>query len=411
MYPSPKLIRNAAFVVVVSILVSNFSACAAFKQQKDSTSNVRTSANQTDRVATIKLMNEADFEGVINNQQVRLYTLRNNKGMVAQITNFGGRIVNLWVADKDNRMQDVATGYNSWEDYRINRRGYFGALIGRYGNRIAKGKFTLDGVAYQLALNNGKNHLHGGPKGFNNVVWEARQFINQRTEDALELKYISKDGEEGYPGNLSVTVIYTLTHENELRITYAATTDKATPVNLTNHTFFNLHGLSSGTAKDISSHVMQINADFYTPTDGTLIPTGEIAMVKGTPMDFLKPTVISKRINEPFEALKNGIGYDHNWILNKNGDKLSTAAVVYEPTTGIKMTVVTDQPALQFYGGNFFNGKDIGKYGEVYNHRTAFAMEAQHYPDSPNQPAFPNTILRPGETYEHICIYKFEVVP
>lgn len=363
----------------------------------------------TGKISDVKLMNEADFKGTIDGKEVSLYTLKNRRGMVAQITNFGGRVVNLWVPDRNNNMLDVVTGFSSLEAYQKGNEAYFGALIGRYGNRIAKGKFTLDGVDYQLAVNNGENHLHGGPKGFHNVVWDARAFKNAQNEDALELKYLSKDGEEGYPGNLSVTVVYTLTNENELKITYAATTDKATPVNITHHSFFNLHGFNSGTAKEINSHVMQIHAPFYNPTDAGLIPTGEVATVEGTPMDFRKPTAVGERVNQPFDALKNGMGYDHNWILHKHGDVFTEAAVIFEPSNGVQMRVLTDQPAMQFYGGNFFQGKDSGKYGEVYNYRTSFAMETQHYPDSPNQPAFPNTILKPGETYGHVCVYKFEV--
>lgn len=363
----------------------------------------------TGKMSEVKLMNEADFKGTVDGKKVGLYTLKNRRGMVVQLTNFGGRVVNLWVPDRNHNMLDVVTGFSSLEAYLHGNEAYFGALIGRYGNRIAKGKFTCDGVEYQLPINNGENHLHGGPKGFHNVVWDARRFKNAQGEEALELKYLSKDGEEGYPGNLSVRVVYELTHGNELKISYSATTDKATPVNITHHSFFNLHGFNSGIAKEINSHVMQIHAPFYNPTDAGLIPTGEIAAVEGTPMDFRKPKAIGERVDQPFEALKNGLGYDHNWILHKHGDPFTEAALIFEPSTGIQMRVLTDQPAMQFYGGNFFQGKDSGKYGEVYNYRTSFAMETQHYPDSPNQPAFPNTILRPGETYKHVCVYQFEV--
>ena len=329
--------------------------------------------------------------------------------MTAQITNFGGRVVSMWVPNRDNNMLDVVTGFSSLEGYKKANEVYFGALIGRYGNRIAKGKFTLDGVDYQLAVNNGENHLHGGPKGFHNVVWDARQFKTTQNEDALELKYLSPNGDENYPGNLNVTVVYTLTNENELKIEYSATTDKATPVNITHHSFFNLHGFSSGLAKEINSHMLQINAPSYNPTDAGLILNGEIAPVEGTPMDFRKFTAVGERVNQPFAALLNGLGYDHNWVLQKHGDKFTEAAVIFEPSNGVQLRVLTDQPAMQFYGGNFFKGKDSGKYGEVYNYRTSFAMETQHFPDSPNQPSFPNTILKPGETYEHVCVYKFEV--
>lgn len=361
------------------------------------------------KISEVKLMKAEDFKGTIDGKEVSLYTLKNRQGMVTQITNFGGRVVTLWTPDRNNNMLDVVTGFNSLEAYQKGNEAYFGALIGRYGNRIAKGKFTLDGKEYQLAVNNGENHLHGGPKGYHNVVWDARQFKNAQNEDALELKYLSPDGDEGYPGNLSVTVTYTLTNENELKIEYSATTDKETPVNITHHSFFNLHGFSSGVAKEINSHVMQINAPSYNPTDGGLIPTGEVAMVEGTPMDFRKFTSVGERVNQPFAALLNGLGYDHNWVLQKHGDKFTEAAVIFEPSTGVQLRVLTDQPAMQFYGGNFFKGKDSGKYNEVYNYRTSFAMETQHFPDSPNQPSFPNTILKPGETYEHVCVYKFEV--
>lgn len=363
----------------------------------------------TGKISDVRLINKADFKGNIDGKEVGLYTLKNRQGIVTQITNFGGRVVNLWVPDRNHNMLDIVTGFPTLEAYQNGTEAYFGALIGRYGNRIAKGKFTLYDVEYQLPINNGENHLHGGPKGFHNVVWDARQFKNQNNEDALELKYLSKDGEEGYPGNLSVTVVYTLTNENELKITYSATTDKATPVNITHHSFFNLYGFNSGVAKEINTHVMEIQAPFYNPTDEGLIPTGEVATVEGTPMDFRRPTEVGERVNQPFEALIFGKGYDHNWVLHKHGGKITEAAMIFEPSNGVRMRVFTDQPSMQFYGGNFFEGKDKGKYGEVYHYRTSFAMETQHYPDSPNQPAFPNTILKPGETYEHVCVYKFEV--
>jgi aldose 1-epimerase len=329
--------------------------------------------------------------------------------MVAQIINYGGRLVNLWVPDRNHNMQDVVTGFNSLQGYLHAHSTYFGALIGRYGNRIAGGKFTLDGKQYQLALNNGANHLHGGPKGFHNVVWDARQFKNEKNEDALELKYFSKDGEEGYPGNLSVTVVYTLTSDNGLQIKYSATTDKATPINLTHHSFFNLHGFSSGKANSINTHELKINGSYYLPTDEGLIPTGEIFPVRDTPMDFTKPVAIGSRLNNPYPDLLHGGGYDHNWILDKHRNEFTEAAVVYEPGTGIEMHVWTDQPGLQFYGGNFLNGQDKGKYGEIYNFRTSIALETQHYPDSPKHSDFPSVILRPGKIYKHVCVYKFEV--
>jgi galactose mutarotase-like enzyme len=356
----------------------------------------------------IKLINNSDFKGTLDGKAVLLYTLKNNSGMVAQITNYGGRLVALWTPDLNGKFADIVTGYNSLKEYLKSNEVFFGALIGRYGNRIANGKFTLNGVNYQLPLNNGKNTLHGGPKGFHNVVWDARQFKNENNEDALELKYLSLDGEEGFPGNLSVTVVYTFTNKNELKIEYSAITDKTTVLNLTHHSFFNLNGFSDGVAKTINTHILQINGSNYTLTDDGLIPTGEIVSVKGTPMDFTKPTAIGERVNDPFQALIYGKGYDHNWILDKKVGEFTEAAVIYEPSNGRLMRVFTTEPALQFYGGNFFEGKDKGKYGEIYNYRTSFALETQHYPDSPNQPNFPTTILNPGETYKHICIYRFE---
>lgn len=363
----------------------------------------------TGKVPNVQLMKPENFNEKIDGKQISLFTLKNRQGMTAQITNYGGRVVSLWVPDRDYDFKDVVTGYSSLKGFQQSTEVYFGALIGRYGNRIAKGRFELNGKTYQLPINDGENHLHGGPKGFHTVIWDARPFKNANNEDALELKYFSRDGEEGYPGNLTVKVIYTLTNDNELKIEYSATTDKPTVVNLTNHMFFNMHGFSDGIAKSINSHVLEINASNYTPTDKGLIPTGIIAPVKGTPMDFTVPTPIGERVNENFIDLINGKGYDHNWVLNKKGDKLTEAAVVYEPSNGIQMRVITDQPGVQFYGGNFMKGREKGKYGEVYAYRTSFAMETQHFPDSPNHPNFPSTVLNPGQQYEHVCIYKFEV--
>jgi galactose mutarotase-like enzyme len=357
----------------------------------------------------IKLISNSDFKGTLDGKEVSLYTLKNNSGMVAQITNFGGRVVALWTPDRNGKFADIVTGYKTFNDYQKSNEVFFGALIGRYGNRIANGKFTLNGINYQLPLNNGKNTLHGGPKGYHNVVWNARAFKNRTGEDALELTYLSPDGDEGFPGNVSNTVVYTLTNQNELKIEYSATTDKQTVINLTHHSFFNLNGFSEGTAQTINTHILQINGSTFTPTDNGLIPTGQIVAVKGTPMDFTNPTAIGERVNENYQPLHFGKGYDHNWILDKKQAESTEAAVIYEPKNGRLMRVITNQPALQFYGGNFFEGKDTGKYGEVYAFRTSFALETQHYPDSPNQPNFPSTVLNPGEIYKHLCIYKFEV--
>lgn len=356
-----------------------------------------------------KLILNDDFKGTYDGKEISLYTLENKNGLTAQITNFGGRIVTLWTPDRNGQFADIVTGFPNLKKYLSGKEIYFGALIGRYGNRIAKGQFSLDGKTYNLPINNGVNTLHGGPKGFNNVVWDARPYKNSKNEDALELKYLSADGEEGFPGNLNVTVIYTLTNENELKIEYSATTDKKTVINLTNHAFFNLHGFSNGKAETINSHILQINGSKYTPTDDGLIPTGEIVSIAGTPMDFTKPIAVGERVNDQFQTLLYGQGYDHNWILDKKDGEFSQAAVIYEPSNGRLLRVLTTEPALQFYGGNFFKGKDTGKYGEVYNYRTSFALETQHYPDSPNHTNFPSTVLNPGETYKHICVYKFEI--
>jgi aldose 1-epimerase len=338
----------------------------------------------------------------LDGEIVNLYTLKNDNGIVTQICNFGGRVVSLWTPDKNGNWEDIVLGYESIEDYLKSNEIYFGALIGRYGNRIAEGKFELNDSVYTLATNNGENHLHGGIKGFNNVIWDARQ-IDDKT---LELAYFAPDGEEGYPGNLKVRVQYQLNNNDELKIEYWAETDKPTPVNLTHHSFFNLHGAGNGLVND---HIMQINAAYYTPVDAGLIPTGEIAPVQGTPMDFRTPTAIGKRVDSDFEQLKHGMGYDHNWILSQKESGLNFAAKVLEPKSGRTLEVYTNEPAIQFYGGNFLDGSDTGKAGKVYEFRSAFCLETQHYPDSPNQDNFPSTILEPGDEYYSICVYKFSV--
>jgi len=349
-----------------------------------------------------ELIDNAAFKTEFEGKVVSLFTLKNKNGLVAQITNYGGRVINLWTPDKDGNYEDIVIGYNNLDGYLHSNEIYYGTLIGRYGNRIAKGQFVLNDSVYTLATNNGANHLHGGVNGFNNVVWDA----NQLDDQTLELKYLSKDGEEGYPGNLQVTVIYQLTNDNELQIEYWAKTDKPTPVNLTQHSFFNLKGVGSGDVKD---QLLQINADYYTPVDSGLIPTGEIAPVEGTPMDFRTPTPIGQRVDEDFEQLEFGKGYDHNWVLNSPEGDLNFAAKVVEPTSGRTLEVYTNEPGIQFYGGNFLTGSDTGKNGKVYSHRSALCLETQHFPDSPNQPNFPSTILQPGDEYYSICVYKFGV--
>ena len=334
---------------------------------------------------------------------VDLYTLTNRRGVRAEITNYGGAVVSLTVPDARGRMADVVLGYDDLAGYAADR-SYFGALVGRFANRIALGRFTLGGREYRLAQNNGVNHLHGGVRGFDKVVWRARE-LSRRGGVALELAYLSRDGEEGYPGNLRVTVVYFLTDKNELRIEYAATTDKATVVNLTHHSYFNLKGAGEG---DILGHELRINADKFTPSDETQIPTGELRAVKGTPFDFTRAAPVGGRINEADEQLRRGKGYDHNYVLNKRGAGLSLAAEVYEPTTGRTMEVWTTEPGVQLYTGNYLDGVR-GKGGKVYHIREGFCLEAQHFPDSPNRPAFPSTALRPGGRYAQTTVYKFAV--
>jgi aldose 1-epimerase len=341
--------------------------------------------------------------GKAGGQPVEIYTLDNGRGVSARITNFGGTVVNLWVPDRQGRPGDVVWGFDRVRDYET-KSPYFGCLIGRYGNRIARGKFTLDGQAYRLATNDGPNALHGGLRGFDKVVWEVKSAaLNRRGEPALALRYLSRHGEEGYPGNLDVTAVYTLTRDNGLRVDFSATTDRATVVNLTHHSYFNLAG--SG---DILGHEVMIRSDRFTPVDKTLIPTGELRGVKGTPFDFNRPTAIGARIGGADEQLKFGKGYDHNWVIRRCPfAKLCLQAKVTEPTTGRSMEVWSTEPALQFYSGNFLDGTIRGKGGQRYGHRSAFCMEPQHYPDSPNQPAFPSTTLRPGETYKNTIVYRF----
>ena len=336
-------------------------------------------------------------------EQVYLYTLTNKNGLEAAISTYGGAVVSLKVPDRDGKLADVVLGYDSLDGY-VNDKSYFGAIIGRYGNRIGHAEFTLDGKTYKLAKNNGENTLHGGIKGFNKAVWTAKE-IPAKDGQVLELTYLSKDGEEGFPGNLHVRVIYTLNDANELKIDYSATTDKNTVVNLTNHSYFNLSGAGSG---DILGDILMIEADKFTPVDSGLIPTAELRDVAGTPFDFRKPTAIGARINEDNEQLKLAGGYDHNFVLRrKPGAPISLAARVVDPKRGRVLEVWTDQPGMQFYTGNFLDGSAHGKGGIAYTKRSAFCLETQHFPDSPNKPSFPSTELKPGERYHTTTIYKF----
>lgn len=345
---------------------------------------------------------KSDFVSEVEGKPTALYVLKNKKGVEACITNWGGRLVSVMVPDKEGKLTDVVLGYDHIQQYVENPDDNFGAVIGRYGNRIAKGRFTLDSVAYELPHNDNGNCLHGGPKGFHAVMWNAEQPDAQ----TLVLTRTSTDGEAGFPGNLQVKVTYRLTDDNAVDIQYEATTDKPTVVNLTNHSYFNLSGVPGSTILD---HVVTLNADAYTPVDSLLIPTAEIATVEGTPLDFRKPARVGARIDEPFEQLQLGKGYDHNWVLNTKGDISQVAATVYSPVSGIGLEVYTNEPGIQFYTGNFLDGTDKGKRGVTYPLRGALCLETQHYPDSPNQPTFPSTVLRPGETYTSRCIYKFVV--
>ncbi len=342
--------------------------------------------------------------------RIQLFTLKNKAGTEIKVTNYGAILTSIRVADRNGEFADIALGYNGVEGY-INAvdKPYFGAIVGRYGNRLAKGSFTLDGETYSLAKNNDPNHLHGGIVGFDMVVWDAKP-IEGKNFSGLELSYLTKDREEGYPGNLDCKVTYKLTDDNEIVIEYQATTDKATPVNLTNHTYFNLAGEGSGTILD---HIVHLNADHYTPVDQTLIPTGEIAPVKDTPFDFTIEKSIGKDINQENEQLQFGRGYDHNFVLNKKGqaEKMTLAATVYEPKSGRFLEVLTEEPGVQFYTGNFLDGRLTGKAGKPYLNRGGFCLETQHFPDSPNQPTFPSTILRPTETYSTKTIFRFSVKP
>lgn len=336
---------------------------------------------------------------------VDLFTLSNRNGMEAKITNYGGIVVSVKVPDRNGKLEDVVLGYDTLEGYLKDNRPYFGAIIGRYANRIAKGRFTLDGREYRLAQNDGENHLHGGIKGFDKVVWKASA-VRTRQGVGVRLTYRSRDGDEGYPGTVSVTVTYTLTDTNEVRIDYLATTTKKTILNLTNHSYFNLAGTG-----DVLEHRLWINADLFTPVDRTLIPTGEIRSVKGTPLDFTQPTPIGARIEQEDEQLLFGHGYDHNWVLNKSDVSLTLAARVEEPRTGRVLEVYTTEPGLQFYSGNFLDGSITGKANRVYGRRAGFCLEAQHFPDSPNKPHFPSVVLAPGQHYRQTTVYKFSVSP
>ncbi|HEU4765870.1 MAG TPA: aldose epimerase family protein [Pyrinomonadaceae bacterium] len=340
--------------------------------------------------------------GTADGQPVDLYTLTNRKGVEARITNYGGIVVSLKVPDRTGKLDDVVLGFNDLDSY-LKEHPFFGTAVGRYANRIAKGRFTLNGTEYKLAVNNGENHLHGGIKGFDKKVWTAAEH-NTPAGAAVRMTYLSKDGEEGYPGNLNVTMIYTLTNNNELRIDYTAATDKDTVVNLTHHSYFNLAGEGNG---DILNHLLKLNANQFTPTDAGSIPTGELRNVRRTPFDFLTPKTIGARINQDEEQIKFGGGYDHNFVINGRIGTLRQAAVATEPTTGRVMEVWTTEPGVQLYTGNFLDGTLTGKAGKIYQRRYGFCLETQHYPDAPNKPNFPTTTLKKGATFKSTTIYRF----
>jgi aldose 1-epimerase len=351
--------------------------------------------------ATRAGVTRTDPKILLNNQAIEVFTLTNAAGVEIKATNYGGIITSWRVPDRKGQLADIVLGYDDPTMYAKNNSQFFGAIIGRYGNRIGKAQFTLDGKPYKLAANNGPNHLHGGVSGFDKKVWSAEP-IKGTEGPGVAFTRTSPDGEEGYPGALKVRVTYTLTDKNELIVSYEATANKATVVNLTQHSYFNLAG--QGT-RDILGHELRINADRYTPVDDTLIPTGELAPVEGTPFDFRKATAIGARINNEHPQLKFGLGYDHNWVLSRTGAGLSVAAEAYEPTSGRTLQVTTTEPGLQFYAGNFLDGKITGKEGRVYRHRYGFCLETQHFPDSPNKPKFPSTVLRPGETYRSRTVF------
>lgn len=347
-------------------------------------------------------LSPANFSGKVEGKEVKMYVLANNKGAEATVINYGAKIVSLSIPDKNGKLTDVVLGHNNLDEYLSSEEAYFGAVCGRTGNRIAKGKFTLDGETYHLAINNGPNNLHGGLKGFNAVVWDAKQ-TDART---LELTYLSKDGEEGFPGNLDVKITYRLTNDNVFEIDYEATADKATILNLTNHSYFNLSGEGD---VSINDHMLVMHASNYLPTDDTAIPYGNPETVKGTPFDFTTEHSIGERIENDFEQLHFGKGYDHTFVLDKGDGELALAVECYSPKTGIKMDISTTEPGVQVYTGNWMSGNFEGKHGHRYPARAAVCFETQHFPDSINKPEYPSVILRPGKVFKSRTIHKFTV--
>ena len=348
----------------------------------------------------MNIIPEESFKGVHNGKKTSLHTLKNKNGLIAQVTNYGAIIVSIYTPDRKGRMADVVQGYDTIKEYTDGNGPYMGAVCGRSANRIGKGKFALSGIEYSLAVNNGPNHLHGGITGFDKVVWD----VVKTTSSSVKMEYVSEDGEEGYPGKVKVSVTYTLSDEDELRLDYSATTDKSTVVNLASHSYFNLAGEGSGSIYD---QELMINGDFFTPTDETNVPTGEIRSVKDTPMDFTTLHRIGDGIDKEENQIRYGAGYDHNWVLKHRTGTLGLAAVAYDPKSGRQMEVFTTQPGVQLYSANWIDNEK-GKGGKKYQRRWAFCLETQHFADAVNKPHFPSTILNPGEEYKHSCIYKFD---
>ncbi|WP_053975826.1 aldose epimerase family protein [Mangrovimonas xylaniphaga] len=388
-----KILKRSLFYALMLLLtLSNIQCKNEKKEESETTIPVKE-----------KLTIDKEIFGTMpDGQEVEKFTLKNHNGVEMQVITYGGRITSLKVPNKQGAFENVILGFDKLEDYLADNP-FFGALIGRYGNRIAKGKFTLDDKEYTLATNDGPNHLHGGVDGFDRVVWKA-EAIEGEEDSTLRLNYLSKNGEEGYPGDLNVTVTYVLTKDNELKVSYKATTNKTTVVNLTQHSYFNLSGDFS---KSILDHEVVLDADAFLPVDATLIPTGEIRSVEGTPFDFRTVKTIGKDIEADNEQLTLGKGYDHCWILNGEAGSLRKVGSAFDATSGRFMEVFTDEPGMQFYTGNFLDGTLPMPNGGTYGHRTGFCLETQHYPDSPNQPEFPSTVLQPKETYTTTTIYKF----
>jgi aldose 1-epimerase len=401
--PHTNKIRKLGNYCLLAFLMAG-AACSGTADKKTETDEKTENSEKNNMKVEI-----SDFGTMEDGTKTNLYTLSNDNGVKVSITNYGGIITSLMAPDNAGNFENVVLGFDSLAGYRsevyLQEGPYFGAIIGRYGNRIAEGKFSLDNTEYTLATNNDPNHLHGGNVGFDKVVWEAKE-IESGNEVGLKLNYVSEDMEEGYPGTLNVEVTYTLNNDNELKIDYKATTDKKTVVNLTNHAYFNLTG---NVKRDILKHEVMINADHFTPVDKTLIPTGEILAVEKTPFDFTEPAPVGQNINSNDEQITFGGGFDHNWVLNGEAGEMKLAATVYEPKSSRFMEVSTTEPGIQFYSGNFLNGKLEGNNGVKFEQRYGLCLETQHYPDSPNQPEFPSVELNPGETYDTQTIYKFSV--